>query len=64
MNEIETLRKLLGESEAKLIIGRHLPKIEAAAKDAVRALRLALYMVEAFYDVDNYPDNKKEEGEI
>lgn len=60
MNEIETLKKLLGEYEAKLMVGRHLPKIEAAAKDEVRALKLALYMVEAFYDVDNHP----EEGEI
>ena len=58
MNEIETLKKLLGESEAKLMVGRHIPKIEAAAKDEVRALRLALYMVEAFYDVDNYPDEQ------
>ena len=58
MNEIETLRKLLGESEAKLMVSRYLPKIEAAAKDEVRALHLALYMVEAFYDVDNYPDEQ------
>lgn len=58
MNEIETLKKLLGESEAKLMVGRHLPKIEAAARDEVRALKLALYMVEAFYDVDNYPDEQ------
>ena len=56
MNEIETLKKLLGESEAKLMVGRHIPKIEAAARDEVRALKLALYMVECFYDVVNCPD--------